>query len=375
MLKPLGVLAAIMIISGCKKTPPVWVGPAVSLPQASHAVALPARTLYMVHIDDRGRLHTEIDEVCSTPRPGGLPDSIIAPAIAVLRTDGLSWMGRELGRVPHVDTGPHGSAYRPYQPLLDAIDLTREVTRRAVKLCQVSASARPLMLPILAADVRVPLATVYRVLYTMGLGEMRGAALLVNDHDPSRGRGAKPVGGAFIEDDAQSLIGDLVTWGGALEWRDHGKPTVRLSRFGPHPLHLGLPGPPKVALYVDIRSPFGAFVAIQDALAGADVFCVSPALSADGRSRSEVVPLPSTPTQATPVRVDRRGAVAVHLWSIPGAGYAWRPGESVPFVSRDDGARCSRLVEMERLPLDEQKLLKGLKKMEVFGPDEPKSSE
>jgi hypothetical protein len=114
------------------------------------------------------------------------------------------------------------------------------------------------------------------------------------------------------------------------EWRRQGSKPVRWSRDKPLPRHLNEKTSPKVGLTMAPQCPVGAMVWAQDALAGAGVFCVHPAM--DGPVEGKVPIVGDGHPEV--LRIGITGMIPVHFSEVSGAGGSLH--------LRHDGVMCSK---------------------------------
>jgi hypothetical protein len=242
----------------------------------------------------------------------------------------VTWMGKVVLNLQGGVVPNSGAEQHLIEPLRVAAERTLRETREAARACGTRISATAL----LAIDTRVPIATVNKLIYTLGYCAFGDFAFAVADPDPERDRLDAPVGG-------ESSQGSLALTPTGYVWTTDESATLKArTATWPNlealPKDLGESSAPAIDLAIGRGAPFGQMAATLDALAGMRNYCVTLILGPEGGAPKAQPPVPAP----APLRIDPRGKVAVHVLSLPAMGCA-------PELTRLDGSTCANRMKLE----------------------------
>ncbi len=393
-------------LSGCQCAPPVWEGATLSLPNAEHAYAVPVRAASMARDLTEKQLDKLIAKHCPfepeqpveeleeeeapeqviVPEPVsvdnalvaeelakgglveavpaleefskplslgqeyaegldyGLPAELVTPAILTITLEEIRWLGKPALELKNGQLYPASKDSHLIPALYEAVDASVDYTIEVAQACGKVWDGSVL----LAIDAQVPLSTVYPVMYTLGQARFSTFLFMVNDPDPVETRSQEPAGGL-------TGSGTLAVHTQEYEWQrfedtgfdaqdKHSVETQTWATDAPWPSVLDPALPPKAVIDFELNQLFNTLVAAYDRLAEHKVFCAVAAFP-DGQTSHPVIPLTHLPPP-TPLRIDPRGTVAVHINQIPMIGGPYGDGyHDDLLIMRGDGSRCS-LYEM-----------------------------
>ena len=402
-----GVLLTLLAgLSGCQCASPVWEGASLSLPSAEHAYAVPVRSAAMARSVTEKQLQKLVAKHClleppleeeelpdedvkEEPQPvepsvgksvlsdklaqgsllealserdeptkpeaigreysaslsDRLPEALVTPAVLTITLDEIRWLGESViplqqGRV-YSDVKKGNLILPLYEVLNDSVGHTINVAVACGKTWDGSV--------LLAIDARVPLSTVYPVMYTLGQARFSSFLFMVNDPAPVETRSHAPAAGL-------AGSGEITVSTREYQWRrieDTGldypdERRVKTTTWpvdAPWPSEIDPARPPKAVILFELNQFYETFIAEFDQLAQNNVFCAVAALGfPEDSPRHPVIPVAESQL-TTPLKIDPRGTVAVHVQDLPGFGlYGAHDGL---LLMRGDGSRCS-LLEMLR---------------------------
>jgi hypothetical protein len=264
------------------------------------------------------------------------PEALVSPAIAVVTLEGISWMGTPVIPLQDGILFPAAVDGRVIPSLYESLRASVAATLEVAELCRISWPGNAL----LAVDARVPLSTVYRVMYTMGQAQFGSIAFVVDDPDPVASRVDAPVGGLWE-------AGSVIATSSEYLWQRDGQESLRWSRPSDPPPALGESTPPRGLIRLAFGDFFGTFASLHDSLAGMDLFCVYASLPREGED-VRAAPMPEIKPDA-PLVLDTGGTVSVLLHEFPAIGSPQYPHdpEHQWLGRRQSGALCSNSIAIE----------------------------
>ena len=171
--------------------------PAIMLPTAEHAYALPLSSVSMVDFESPEQLMEAIETSCGGP-VDTLPSALVKPAVLTATQEALLWNGRQVaklteGAVSVADT--RGLLITPlFSEVLDQVEQTKQAHSYCLTVearGDVAAQFRAL----LVVDARIPERTMGAILYTLGQAQISSFAYAVQDPTPETARPEGYVGG------------------------------------------------------------------------------------------------------------------------------------------------------------------------------------
>jgi len=274
-----------------------------------------------------------------------LPEALVTPAVLTITLDEIRWLGEAVIPLQEGRIQPASKERRSLPPLYEALDESVARTIEVAKACGKSWDGSVL----LAMDARVPLSTVYPVLYTLGLARFSSFLFMVNDPAPVGTRSQTPAGGLAgagrITVNSREYQWQRIEDTGLDRQGQHRVKTTTWPADAPWPGELDPTRPPKAVIMFELNQFYDTFIAEFDQLAHNNVFCTVAGFPQES-ARHPVIPVGEL-QPITPLEIDPRGTVAVHVYELPqigGPSGGWHDHDDL-LVMRGDGARCS-LFEM-----------------------------